>query len=274
MSVTFSIIVPILNDVSTIQRCIDSVHNQTHPSKELIIIDGGSTDGTLDVLKSNIDKIACWHSEPDNGISDAWNKGVKNSKGDWILFLGADDFLWENDTLEKVALNLDIEMDIVYGQIARMTNGEISCLDGFNWEHTRKSIIDDGICTFVHQGIFHNRALFEKYGCFDVSLKIVGDYEFLVRAFKDGGDAYFIGNLIVTGMQTGGITANTIKLVQEVAAARKKNNLKVITAPWLISYGWAIFFPLLNKTIGEKHTRHVLTLGKQLVMILFKKRSK
>lgn len=274
MSVTFSIIVPILNDVSTIQRCIDSVHNQTYPSKELIIIDGGSTDGTLDVLKSNNDKITYWHSEPDTGISNAWNKGIRHSEGDWILFLGADDYLWDNNVLEKAFLHSYAECGIIYGQIARITNGEVSCLDGFPWDRTRKSIIDDGICTFVHQGIFHNRNLFCTYGMFDESLEIVGDYEFLVRAFKDGGNAYFIGNLIVTGMQTGGITANTIKLVQEVAASRKKNDLKVVTVPWLISYGWAIFFPLLNKTIGEKHTRHVLTLGKQLVMILFKKRSK
>lgn len=274
MSVTFSIIVPILNDVSTIQRCIDSVHSQTYPSKELIIIDGGSTDGTLDILKSNQDKIAYWHSEPDNGISDAWNKGVKNSKGHWILFLGADDYLWDENVLKKASLRLCIKMSIVYGQIARMTNGEVSCLDGFNWERTRKSIINDGICTFVHQGIFHNRVLFEEYGCFDVSLEIVGDYEFLIRALKDGGDAYFIEDLIVTGMQTGGITSNTVKLVKEVATARKSNGLKVITMPWLISYAWAISYPFLNRILGEKNTRHLLTFGKQLVMTLFKKRSK
>ena len=269
-----SIIVPVFNGADTIQRCIDSVHNQTHQDKELVIIDGGSTDGTVDILKSNQDKIAYWLSEPDNGISDAWNKGVKNSKGDWILFLGVDDYLWDKDVLKKASLHFYIEMGIVYGQIARMTKCEMSCLDGFNWEHTRKSIIDDGICTFVHQGIFHNRALFEEYGCFDVSLEIVGDYEFLIRAFKDGGDAYFIEDLIVTGMQTGGITSNTVKLVKEVATARKSNGLKVVTIPWLISCAWAISYPILNRILGEKNTRHLLTLGKQLIMTLFRKRSK
>ena len=274
MKSTITIIVSVLNGADTLQRCIDSVYNQTHPNKELIIIDGGSTDGTLDVLKSNNDKIDCWHSEPDTGISNAWNKGVQHSKGDWIIFLGADDYLWDNKVLEKVALHLHIEMGIVYGQIARMTNGEVSCLDGFSWDCTRKSIINDGICTFVHQGIFHNRRLFDTYGNFDESLKIVGDYEFLIRTYKDGGEAYFIEDLIVTGMQTGGITSNTVKLVKEVAMSRKKNGLKTITAPWLISYAWAISFPILNCILGEKNTRHLLTLGKQLVMTLFKKRSK
>lgn len=270
---TISIIVPVLNDVETIQRCIDSIYTQLYPHTELIIIDGGSTDGTLDIIKSNNDKITYWSSEPDLGICDAWNKGVKYSKGDWILFLGADDFLYTFDVLECIVPHLIPKFGIVYGRIARMTGDEISCIDGFSWEYTRKAIIDDGICTFVHQGIFHNRKLFNDYGCFDVSLEIVGDYEFLIRAFKDGGDAYFIEDTIIAGMSTGGITSNTIKLVKEVASARKKNNLKVVTLPWLISYAWAVFFPILNKTMGEKNTRHLLTIGKKSVMKIFKNRS-
>lgn len=267
-----SIIIPVLNGADTLQRCIDSVDCQTYHNTELIIIDGGSTDGTLDIIKANQNKIAYHSSEPDNGICDAWNKGICNSKGRWILFLGVDDYLWNSKVLENIIPHLDQKFDVVYAKIARMTNGEISCIDGFPWEDTRKAIIDDGICTFVHQGIFHNRRLFEIFGCFDVSLEIVGDYEFLIRALKDGGDVLFIDDLTVVGMETGGITSNTVKLVKEVATARKKNHLKVTTAPWLISCVWAIAFPVLNNTIGEKKTRHLLTLGKKLVMNIFKRR--
>ncbi len=81
---------------------------------------------------------------------------------------------------------------MVYGQVARVTeNNEISCVDGNSWENTWRSIIIDGIGTFAHQGMFHHRSIFELYGMFDESFQIAGDYELLIRAFKDGGNAYF-----------------------------------------------------------------------------------
>ena len=90
-----SIIVAVYNSKKTLQRCIDSVFSQTYPHKELIIIDGGSTDGTVDILRANNDKITYWKSEPDNGIYQAWNKALDHAKSDWICFLGADDYLWK-----------------------------------------------------------------------------------------------------------------------------------------------------------------------------------
>ena len=161
----------------------------------------------------------------------------------------------------------DIQM--VYGQVARVTqDDDISCVDGFSWDYTWRSIIIDGIGTFTHQGMFHHRSLFKQYGKFDESFKIAGDYELLIRAFKEGGDALFINGLIVTGMQIGGITSNCIKMVKENAKARKNNQLKVITIPWLISYVWAICHPFLNFMIGDKNVRYLVNLGKRLVMHL------
>ena len=268
-----SVIVAVYNGAKTLQRCIDSVSDQTYPNKELIIIDGGSTDGTVDIIRSNQNKIAYWISEPDNGIYNAWNKALDHTSGDWILFLGSDDYLWKNNVFEETiphmtkAESQDIQM--VYGQVARVTqDDDISCVDGFSWDYTWRSIIIDGIGTFTHQGMFHHRTLFERYGKFDESFKIAGDYELLIRAFKEGGDALFINGLIVTGMQIGGITSNCIKMVKENAKARKNNQLKVITIPWLISYVWAICHPFLNFMIGDKNVRSLVNLGKRLVMHL------
>ncbi len=268
-----SVIVAVYNGAKTLQRCIDSVSNQTYLNKELIIIDGGSTDGTIDILTTNNDKIAYWKSEPDNGIYNAWNKALDHVSGDWICFLGSDDYLWKKSVFEEImpdmikAESQDIRM--VYGQVARVTeDDEISCVDGFSWEYTWRSIIIDGICTFTHQGMFHHRTLFELYGKFDESFKIAGDYELLIRAFKDGGDAYFVNGLIVAGMQTGGITSNCIKLVKETARARQNNRLKVITIPWLISYAWAICYPFLNYMVGDRNVRYLVNFGKRLVMHL------
>src|SRR5665648_53877 len=182
-----SVIVAVYNGSKTLQRCIDSVYDQTYPDKELIIIDGGSTDGTVDLLVANNDKITYWQSEPDNGIYNAWNKALNHAKGDWIYFLGSDDYLWKSSVFEEISSHLfkaeSENIRLVYGQVARVTkNDEICCIEGDSWEYTRRGIVAEGICTFTHQGMFHHRSLFETYGKFDDSFKIAGDYELLIRA--------------------------------------------------------------------------------------------
>jgi len=268
-----SVIVAAYNGARTLQHCIDSVSDQTYPNKELIIIDGGSTDGTIDILMTNNDKIAYWKSEPDNGIYNAWNKALDHTTGDWICFLGSDDYLWKNSVFEEIMPHLiraeSQGIRMVYGQVARVTHrNKISCIDGYPWENTWRSIIIDGIGTFTHQGMFHHRSLFELYGRFDESFKIAGDYELLIRVFKEGRNAIFVDGLIVTGMQVGGITSHCLDLVREYARARKKNRLKVITVPWLISYAWAICYPFLNYMIGDRNVRYLVNCGKRLIMHL------
>lgn len=108
-----SIIVAVYNNAVTLQRCIDSVASQSYPHKELVIIDGGSTDGTVEIIKRNSDKIDCWVSEPDRGIYHAFNKGLDRTKGDWIYFLGSDDYLWDNYTLSRVSEQLSILLILI-----------------------------------------------------------------------------------------------------------------------------------------------------------------
>ena len=101
--VSFSIIVAVFNRVKTLQSCIDSIFAQDYSDKQIIIIDGGSNDGTVELLKVNDKKIDYWESEPDRGIYHAFNKGIKHAKGDWIYFLGSDDYFWSHHTLSIVA---------------------------------------------------------------------------------------------------------------------------------------------------------------------------
>ncbi|WP_135609971.1 glycosyltransferase family 2 protein [Methanococcoides sp. AM1] len=273
-----SVIVAVYNGDKTLQRCIDSVSDQTYPNKELIIVDGGSTDGSIDILMTNKDKIAYWKSEPDTGIYNAWNKALDHASGEWIYFLGSDDYLWKSSVFEEMAPHLikaeSENIQLVYGQVARVTEAdELCCVDGNAWDYTRNGIIVDGVCTFTHQGMFHHRSLFEIYGKFDESYRIVGDYELLVRAFKEGGDALFVNGFIVAGMQTGGVTANCTELVKETARARRNNHLKVVTIPWLISYAWAICYPSLNHILGDKNTRYLVNFGKRFVTGLSHKKN-
>jgi glycosyltransferase involved in cell wall biosynthesis len=273
-----SVIVAVYNGAKTLQRCIDSVSNQAYLNKELIIIDGGSTDGTVDLLVANNDKITYWQSEPDNGIYNAWNKALDHVNGDWVSFLGSDDYLWKSTVFEEIVPHLfkaeSENIRLVYGQVARVTeNDEICCIDGCSWDYTWRGIVADGICAFSHQGMFHHRSLFEIYGKFDESFRIAGDYELLIRAFKEGGDALFLNGLIVAGMQTGGVTANCTKLVKETAKARRNNRLRVITIPWIISYAWAICYPSLNYLIGDKNARYLVNFGKRFVAVLSYKKN-
>src|SRR6202050_3332724 len=88
---TVSVIVAVLNRASTLQRCIDSVADQTHHALELILFDGGSKDGSREILEANTAKITHWQSGPDRGIPQAWNMALERATGEWICFLGADD---------------------------------------------------------------------------------------------------------------------------------------------------------------------------------------
>lgn len=268
-----SVIVAVYNGSKTLQRCIDSISNQTYSNKELIVIDGGSTDGTIDILIANDDKITYWKSESDDGIYNAWNKALEHVSGDWIYFLGSDDYLWESSVFEKLIPHMieaeSQNMRMMYGQVAMVTKkNEISYIEGVPWEYIWRNIIVDGICTFAHQGMFHHHSLFEIYGTFDESFKIIGDYELIVRAFKKGGDALFVDGVIVAGMQTGGISGSYIKSVKEIVKARRNNGLRGITIPWLISYAWFLCYPFFKYIIGDKNIRHLVNFGKCLIRCL------
>ena len=102
MSVKISIIMALYNGAATLRRCLDSVKSQTYRNIELIVIDGGSSDGSLEILRQYQDSIHYWESEPDRGIYHAWNKGLDHVTGDWVNFLGADDYFPEADVLIRV----------------------------------------------------------------------------------------------------------------------------------------------------------------------------
>lgn len=277
MTPEISIIVAVWNNAKTLQRCIDSVYYQSYPNKELIIIDGGSKDGTVEIIEANNNKITFWDSKPDNGISQAWNKGLERVAGNWILFLGSDDYLSELNILEIVYQSLrDADsqgIKLVYGKVARVTEGgDICSVEGENWKHTWNGTVINGVNEFVHQGMFFHKDLFKIYGKYNESLKIVADYEMLIRAFKNGGEAIYVNDLIIAKMQVGGITTDCIKLVKETVKARQMNQLKSITPQIIVSYAWAILFPFIEFMIGKKNTRILLSYGKRTIVNISKMR--
>ena len=172
-----SIIIGVLNGEAYLEAAIQSIRQQTYRDVELIVVDGGSSDGTVEVLRRHSDFIDYWISEPDGGLYEAWNKGVKLAKGEWIAFLGADD-CYEPDAIARYVdfiQSSERELDYVSSRMrARYPDGSIQdswgCmeLDAFRV-----------YMNVTHFGSFHHRRLFERFGEFDTSYRIAADYEFL-----------------------------------------------------------------------------------------------
>lgn len=265
---TITVIVAVYNGVETLQQCIDSFAGQGYPSKELIVIDGASVDGTVDLIKANSQKIAYWISEPDLGIYDAWNKALAKAQGEWICFLGADDFLSNAQVLERMAAQLvfvPADIHVVYGQIM-LVNSEGTELypEGQPWEEVKERFKQ--VMCIPHPAVMHRRSLFVRNGNFDESFRIAGDYELLLRELKSN-DAIFIHDLVMTVMRQGGVSTdpeNTLVRLRELRLAQQKNLL-----PW----GWVWFMALtrayirlsLWNLLGQAKTRRILDFGRRLM---------
>lgn len=250
-----TVIVAVYNGARTLQQCIDSITQQSYPARELIVIDGGSTDGTVRLLEQNKEKIDYWVSERDGGIYDAWNKGVRQAKGAWICFLGADDFFWERQVLARASeqlVSLPENIRVAYGQVMLLTNnGARQYPIGEPWGEIKERF-KQFMC-IPHPGTMHHRSLFEQRGYFDDSFRIAGDYELLLRELKIA-DAFFISDLIMVGMRQGGISSsptNTLKSIWEIWRAQRKNGRNFPGRIWLMALTRAYARLLLVNLFGE-----------------------
>lgn len=170
-----SIITVVYNAVETIESTINSVLNQTIDCYEFIIIDGGSNDGTANIIKKYESKITCWISEKDNGIYDAMNKGINLAKGDFIYFLGADDILYDSEVLSKFRNFANNKFQVLYGDVI-FKNQKVKYDGKFN----DIKIVTRNIC---HQSIFYPRSIFKSY-VYNTNYKIFADYELNLKLFK------------------------------------------------------------------------------------------
>ncbi|MEA5139284.1 glycosyltransferase family 2 protein [Arcicella rigui] len=210
-----SIITATYNSAKTLEQSLLSVISQGYNNIEYIVIDGGSKDGTLGILEKYNSEISYWISEKDKGIYDAWNKGVEKATGDWIAFLGSDDFFYPDaiqhyvDFINKEQIN---NTDCLYisSKIEMITEeGRVLRTYGWpwNWEQFRRVNI------IAHPGSLQSKYLFEKYGNYDINYKIVGDYELLLRPQKSL-NAKFI-NTVTVKMTVGG-ASNQLKMFKEL----------------------------------------------------------
>lgn len=169
-----SIIIPTYNSASVLPKALDSIVCQTFTDWEVLVMDGVSTDDTLKVAQSYNDSRIRIYSEPDKGIYDAMNKGIKKAQGEWLYFLGSDDCLLNENVLESVFAHPIDKYDVVYGDV------EASQLDPLHHGEWTMANIDYNRC---HQGIFYRKSVFNKLGLYKLEFPIWADYDLNLKWF-------------------------------------------------------------------------------------------
>lgn len=202
----FTIITSTLNSASTLERCLDSVAAQTWPGFEHLILDGASSDTTLSIVQSYTEsyslRLAC--SEPDSGIYQAWNRGLQQARGQWILFLGSDDYLLAPDGLERVASMLSGNPELS-NKTFLFADTETP-FPSTNWGAYKDRFLLNWLrgATPLPTSIFTSRRVFDQGHCFDESYRICADHKFYTQHNFHVNAAYIPIPLV--SFQPGGIS--------------------------------------------------------------------
>lgn len=184
-----SIITVCLNEFETVEKTLTSVYEQTFSDYEHIIIDGGSTDGTLEIVNRFSDNIEKVVSEPDKGIFDAMNKGIELANGEYLFFLNSGDYIISKDALERM-FSQEPTADVVYCDGAISLGRGVIAIKPSPQKIGKAFMFMD---TIPHQNSFVKKSLFNQIGKFNLDYKIAADYEFFLRAlYEYGADAEYI----------------------------------------------------------------------------------
>ena len=207
-----SVVTIVYNDVNNIEATILSVLLQDYPNIEYIVIDGGSTDGTVNIIEKYSNKIRYWISERDNGIYDAMNKGIKQATGEWINFMNSGDRFYNKNSISDVFKKcLSDSVDVVYGyQIHNFSYGQ----------YVRKRIdlsFFSSLMPIGHASSFVKMDIMKEY-MFDTSFKVAADYNFFYNLFITDHKFYFVEVIVSVFEASNGISSkNEILTLKETS---------------------------------------------------------
>lgn len=245
----YSIITINYNDKEGLNRTIKSVINQTSKDFEYIVIDGGSTDGSVDIIKQNADHINYWVSEKDKGVYNAMNKGIAQAKGDYLVFMNAGDCFHTPDILE---LMCDYQEDIICGKVFK---GNTTIPSG----HYKPTItlVDLMRGSLPHQAMFIRRELMVKHP-YDENYKILSDWKFCIEALVFDNCTFRNSDIIVADYDITGISTNSNGLLPK----EREQILKEMFPPRIIA-DYQRLYPvddelleqslLLTQTVGARN---------------------
>jgi len=246
-----SLITVTYNTATYLPHCIESVLNQTYPDIEYILIDGNSTDGTQEIIQAHEDRLAYWVSEPDTGIYDAMNKGIRQATGDMIGMLNADDFYVNPSVIQNVVRKFTTnEIDALYGDVVFVDAEQTEKVKryypgkGFSPQQMRRGMMPP------HPTFFVKRNLYEQYGLFDTSYEICADYEFMVRLFCVHKISYAYLPQVMVAMRTGGKSTQSLnsnlQINREMLRACQQHNIPT-NLFWIYSKYTTKIFQLFHR---------------------------
>ena len=234
---TISLITVSHNSASTIKDSIESVLSQDHKDIEYIIVDGDSTDGTVDIIRSFGKGVSKWISEPDAGIYDAMNKGVSMATGEIVGMINSDDFYSSSQIISKVAKAFEDErVDAVFGDLVFVDPGNLKrVLRKYSSGSWHPGKFARGFMP-AHPTFFVRRKFYEQFGLFKTDYKIAADYELLIRfLFVHRLNYHYLPITMVT-MRKGGVSSRNLKsnfiLNQEIIRGCRENG--IYTNVWMV----------------------------------------
>jgi len=229
--VKISIITVCYNSVATLEKTIQSVFSQTYNNIEYIVVDGGSKDGTLEIIKKYERIITHWISEPDQGLYDAMNKGIKMATGDVVGLINSDDLFCDNQAIEKI-MNIfrnDPKLDSVYADLYYVSQNNTDTIVR-RWVTGKQRKFKFGWHP-AHPTLYIKKDIYTKYGLFNLDFKLAADFEIMLRFLdKYKISTHYLDHALVK-MRLGGATNQSLKNIYrqnvECIRAFRINGLKV-----------------------------------------------
>lgn len=234
MALQISLITAVKNRAGPLAACLRSIRGQTWSGVEHIVVDGGSTDGTLEVLDSHAGSVAKLISGPDSGVYDALNKGIDAAGGDIVGFMHADDEFANPDSLARIARAFeDPDVDVAYGDLVYVRRRDPSRVVRY-WragEYSRARLAQGWMPP--HPTFYARREVYQRFGAFDLRYRIAADYENMLRIlWRGGARAAYIPQVLVR-MRMGGISNQFVNLLlksREDYAVMRENGISAVQA--------------------------------------------
>jgi glycosyltransferase involved in cell wall biosynthesis len=218
-----TVITAVYNGAAHLRRCLESVQAQDYPDIEHVVMDGGSQDGSVDILRQQGGRIV-WKSEPDAGIYDAWNKAIALATGEWIGFIGCDDQYLPGAIAAYMHALAGTDLDYMSSRVRLVSASGRARIIGEPWAWPRFQVF----MNTAHVGSMHRQRLFERYGTYDTSFRMVGDYELLLRAGANLRASFI--ERVTAEMQAGGVTDSFASLHEAERAKVNSGRRNAATA--------------------------------------------
>ena len=255
--IRISIITVTYNSAATLRDTIESVLLQDYDNLEYIVVDGGSRDDTVDIIRANESRFGGrmrWISEPDKGLYDAMNKGIMMATGDVVAVLNSDDFYHRGDVISRVAAAFDdANVEAVYGDLVFVSPDNLNKLTRYySSKAFRPSLFRFGFMP-AHPTFFAYKRLFEQFGYYDTSFGIAADFELLVRFMYIRKIRTRYLPFVFMKMRSGGISTtmrNKLKMNREIIRACRKNGISTNWFFIIYKYIFKIFDLLFRKRSG------------------------